>query len=167
MSYPSLDLDWGMRIVLSALALLAMTFAAAAMQQPPDVCKMFAESDIAAVLGAGSSSGSRMVAGTCVWTAKGLSLTIARMDASAPAEAVGVVDVSKMRAQKGDIVKDEAGVGQRAVSTVSANHRGLSLVAADGKTVWSFTMDSGDQAIDAATALPKLRDLLKKGLAAK
>lgn len=154
-----------MRTLLAVLA-LALTSAVAA-QPPPDVCKTFSDEDAAALLGAASSAGRPMVAGTCVWAGKGVSLTIARMDAGTPAEAIGVVDVSKMRAQKGDVVTDEAGVGQRAVSTVSANHRGLSLVAANGKTVWSMTLDSGEQAIDAATVLPKLRDLLKKGMAGK
>jgi|1185.fasta_scaffold07326_4 hypothetical protein len=146
---------------------LAITFVASASQSPADVCKMFGDSDVAAVLGPATSAGRQMVPGTCVWAGKGVSLTIGRLEAGAPEEAAGVVDISRMRAQPGDIVKDETGVGQRAVSTFTANHRGLALVAADGKIVWNVAMDSGDQAIDAAAVLPKLRDLLKKGLAAK
>jgi len=53
------------------------------------------------------------------------------------------------------------------VSTVDGNRRGVSLVAADGSTSWNLAVDSGDQKIDAATMLPKLRELLRKGMTRK
>jgi len=73
----------------------------------------------------------------------------------------------KGRGQKGDEIHDERGLGQRAVSTVDSNRRGLSLVAADGSTSWNLAVDSGDQKIDAAAMLPKLRELLRKGMTRK
>jgi hypothetical protein len=149
------------------LALFMVSPVAVAGQNPPDVCRMFSAADVAVVIGQASAPGRAIIPGTCVWTGKGISLTIATMDAGEPAAALALVQAAKSRAQKGEVVKDEAGLGQRAVSTIAANRRGISLVAADAKTSWNLTLDSGHQAIDAATALPRLRDLLKKGMAAR
>jgi hypothetical protein len=156
-----------MAIPVHLLVLMALAVTHATPQSPPDVCAMFSDAEVAAVVGAAGSTGRQMVPGSCVWTGKGISLTIGRLDAGQPADAQGVVEVSKLRAQQGDVVKDEAGLGQRAVATVAANHRGISLIAADGPTVWNLSLDSADQAIDDAAVLPKLRDLLKKRIGPK
>jgi len=152
----------------NAVSFLVAVGVLAALAPPQaNVCESFAAADIAAVIGAGASTGRELVAGSCVWAAKGISLTIARVDTGDPASALALVDAVKGRGQKGDEIHDERGLGQRAVSTVDSNRRGLSLVAADGSTSWNLAVDSGDQKIDAAAMLPKLRELLRKGMTRK
>jgi hypothetical protein len=152
----------------NALSFLVAAALSAALAQPQaNVCESFAAADISGVVGAAASAGRQLVPGTCVWTAKGISLTIARIDTGDRAAALALVDAVKARGQKGDDIHDEGGLGDRAVSTVNSNKRGLSLVAADRGTSWNLTVDSGDQAIDVVTVLPKLRALLRKGIGTK
>ena len=154
-----------MRNVVLGLALtLSSISVAAAPQQPANVCEMFTAADVAAVIGAGAQPGRQLIPGSCVWAGKGISLTIARVDAGEPGEALALVDAVKGRGQKGDQVRDESGLGQRAVSTVAGNKRGVSLIAADGKLSWNLSVESGDQALDTTAILAKLRTLLKKGM---
>jgi hypothetical protein len=154
-----------MRRLSWALIAVAFTCVPAAAQQPADVCAMFGAAEIAAVIGSGISPGRQMVPGTCVWSGAGVSLTIARMDAGDAAAAAGLVAAVKARAQKGDVVSDERTLGAHAVSTVAANHRGVSVVASQGTMSWNLSVDSGDRAIEITTMLPKLRTLLKKAMA--
>src|SRR4051812_45025872 len=154
-----------MRRLSWALIGVAFTCVSAAAQQPADVCAMFGAAEIAAVIGSGISPGRPMVPGACVWSGAGVSLTIARMDGGDAAAAAGLVAAVKARAQKGDVVSDERTLGAHAVSTVTANHRGVSLVASQGTMSWNLSVDSGDRAIEITTMLPKLRTLLKKAMA--
>jgi len=151
----------------SAVSFFVAAVLSAALQPQANVCESFGAVDITPVIGAGASAGRQVIPGTCVWTAKGISLTIARVDTGDAAASLALVDAVKGRGQKGDEIRDEPGLGQRAVSTVNANRRGLSLVAADGSVSWNLAVDSGDQAIDAVAMLPKLRELLRKGLTGK
>ena len=41
------------------------------------------------------------------------------------------------------------------------------LLAVNGNDLWTFTLSKGDQPVDADAVLPRLRELAKKGLAAK
>src|SRR4051812_47229147 len=154
-----------MRRLSWALIGVAFTCVSAAARQPADVCAMFGAAEIAAVIGSGISPGRQMVPGTCVWSGAGVSLTMARMDTADAAAAVGLVAAVKARAQKGDVVSDERALGPHAVSMISANHRGVSLVASQGTVSWNVSVDSGDRPIETTTLLPKLRTLLKKAMA--
>jgi hypothetical protein len=153
-----------MRKALSCFILVGAAIAAAGARQQASVCEMFSPADITGVIGPGASPGRPIVSGSCVWTAKGISLTVARVDTGDPAAALAMVGAVKGRGQKGDDVHDEPGLGQGAVSTFNGNKRGLSLIAADGGTSWHLAVDSGDQLIDARTMLPKLRALVRKGI---
>jgi hypothetical protein len=144
-------------------ALFAMTF----LQAPAfDACKVFVKTDIVGVLGADASDGQVLVPGTCSWNGKGANLTVSR-NALGPDEAGLLLEARRASAGQGDVVKDEAGIGQRAISNLASNKRTLTLIAAAGTDLWTFTLSKGDQPVDADTILPRLRDLAKRAVAAK
>jgi hypothetical protein len=106
-----------------------------------------------------------LIPGTCSWNAKGANLSISRATFQ-QGEAKMLLEARKMGAG-GDVVTDEAGIGQQAVSTLAANKRTLTLLAVNGNDLWTFTLSKGDQPVDAGTVLPRLRELARKGIAAK
>lgn len=134
--------------------------------KPPEVCNLFVTAEVAQVLGADASDGQTLVAGTCSWNAKGANLSISRASFG-QGEAVMLLDSRKIAVAQGDVVAEESGIGQRAISTLAANKRTLTLLAVNGNDLWTFTLSKGDQPVDADAVLPRLRALAKKGLAAK
>ena len=146
--------------------LWAVVMTGAMQTQAPDVCKLFVKADVAQVVGADATDGETLIPGTCSWNAKGANLSISRASFE-QSEAAMLLEARKMSAAQGDVVTDETGIGQHAVSTISANKRTLTLLVVNGKELWTFTLSKGDQPVDAATVLPRLRDLARKGIAAK
>jgi hypothetical protein len=134
--------------------------------QPPEVCSLFVTAEVAQVVGADATNGQTLIPGTCSWNAKGANLSISRASFG-PGEAGMLLDSRKVAVAQGDVVTDETGIGQRAVSTLTANKRTLTLLAVHGNDLWTFTLSKGDQPVDAEAVLPRLRALAKKGLAAK
>jgi hypothetical protein len=132
----------------------------------PDVCKAFAKADVVAVVGADATDGQMLIPGTCSWSAKGANLSISRATLGT-GDAGMVFEARKGSAAEGEVVFDVAGVGQRAVSTLAANKRTLTLLAVNGNDLWTFTLSKGDQPVDTDVLLPRMRDLAKKGLAGK
>jgi hypothetical protein len=130
------------------------------------VCTTFVKADVSAVVGADTTDGQTLVPGTCSWSAKGANLSISRAT-FAPGEAGMLLESRKIGVGKGDVVTDEAGIGQRAVSTLAANKRTLTLLAVSGNELWTFTLSKGDQPVDVETVLPRMRDLAKKGMGAR
>ena len=78
-----------------------------------------------------------------------------------------LLESRKIAIGQGDVVTDETGIGQRAVSTLAANKRTLTLLAVNGNDLWTFTLSKGDQPVDAESVLPRLRELAKKGIASQ
>ena len=132
----------------------------------PEVCKLFVKADVAQVVGPEPTDGETLIPGTCSWNAKGANLSISRATFE-QGEAGMLLEARKVGAAQGDVVADEAGIGQRAVSTLAANKRTLTLLAVNGNELWTFTLSKGDQPVDAGTVLPRLRELARKGIAAK
>ena len=145
-----------------------MAISAAIQAQPkaPEVCNRFLKTDVVQVLGADATDGQTLIAGTCSWNAKGANLSIS-WASFGQGEAGMLLESRKIAVGQGDVVTDEAGIGQRAVSTLAANKRTLTLLAVSGNDLWTFTLSKGDQPVDAEAVLPRLRELAKKGIAAK
>lgn len=152
---------------LLATSVLLFGLASPSPAQAPDVCKLFTNADVAAVLGAAPKGpGTSIVPGTCVWGAAGLSLTVSRTDAGDAETAVRLVDVMRTSAQPGEQIKDEPGLGQHALSRIGRYRRSADLQIAAGTGMWRFLIETADQKIDAEAALGHLRELARKALAA-
>jgi hypothetical protein len=132
--------------------------------KPQDVCPLFVKADIVAVLGADATDGQTLIPGTCSWNAKGANLSISRATFE-QGEAGMLLEARKIGVGQGEVVTDETGIGQRAVSTLASNKRTLTLLAVNGNDLWTFTLSKGDQPVEAATVLPRMRELAKKGIA--
>lgn len=147
--------------------LLLWTIAAGSAMQaqskPPEVCTVFVKADVAPVVGADALDGQTLIPGTCSWNAKGANLSISRA-AFEKGEAGMLLEARKIGAGPGDVVTDETGIGERAVSTLAANKKTLTLLAVKGNDLWTFTLSKGDRPVDAETVLPRLRELAQKGL---
>jgi hypothetical protein len=146
--------------------LSAMIVTGAMQAQAPEVCKLFVKADIVQVLGADATDGQTLIPGTCSWNAKGANLSISRATFG-QGEAGMLLDSRKVGAGPGDVVTDETGIGQRAVSSLASNRRTLTLLAVNGNDLWTFTLSKGDQPVDASAVLPRMRELAKRGIAAK
>ena len=108
------------------------------MQARP-VCDMVSEADAAAVIGAIKKKQTILGADQCAFTAEGLSLMVNRLAGQEPEQVQMLLQLPKHRARPGDVVKDEAGIGTGAVSEQSKGH--LTIIAAQGDTVWTFGVD--------------------------
>jgi hypothetical protein len=149
-------------------SLLALVLGATALgAQTSELCASFKKADVAAVLGADVSAGAPIIPGSCSWNATAKNLTITRARIVDVTEGRPLVDAFKSGAQRDDIVKDEPGLGDRAASRADANGRTVTLVVVSGTAVWNVTLSAGDQKIDVAAALPRMRDLVKAAITTK
>jgi hypothetical protein len=128
------------------------------------VCDIVSEKDAVAVLGSVKKKNTILGADQCVFTTEGLSLMVNRLSGQEPEQVQMMLDLPKNRAKPGDIVKEEPGIGTRAVSEQSKGH--LAIIAAQGDTIWSFGVDHV-YSKDLSDMLPKLREFAKKVVAAK
>ena len=148
-----------------ALVLVAtLLMPSGAVQSTKPVCDLVTEADAAAVIGPVQQKQAILGADQCVFTAKGMSLMINRLTQQDPGQIEMMMQLPKNRARAGDQVKDEPGIGQRAVSEVSKGR--LLIMTAVGDTVWSFGVDAVYNT-DISATLPRLRELAKKVAAAK
>ena len=132
--------------------------------QARPVCDLVSEQDAAAVIGTVKKKQTILGADQCVFTSDGLSLMVNRLAEQEPEQVQMLLAVPKNRARPGDVVKDEAGIGMKAVSEQSKGH--LTIIAAQGTTVWTFGVDHV-YSKDLSDVLPKLRELAKKVVASK
>ncbi len=96
----------------------------------------------------------------------GLSLNVSRTQLEK--EVIdGMVDSQLKNPREGDIVKEEPGIGDRAVSTQRRYGRSVSLIFTSADTAWTFNFEKIDQKLDMNVALPKLRALAKKAAATR
>ena len=128
------------------------------------VCEVVSESDAAAVIGSVEKKSSTLGPDQCVFTTKGMSLLIGRMQSQEPEAVQGMIQLPKQRAREGDVVQDEPGIGDAATSELSRGH--AMIIAAQKDIVWTFTVDH-TYGQDLSATLPKLRELAKKALTAK
>ena len=146
-----------MTIELWVAGLLSAALSSGVQARP--VCDMVPEADAVAVIGSVKKKNTILGADQCVFTTEGLSLMINRVGEQEPEQVQMLLDLPKNRAKPGDVVKEEAGIGAKAVSEQSKGH--LTIIAAQGATVWSFAVDHV-YGKDLSDLLPKLRDLAKK-----
>ena len=132
--------------------------------QTRPVCDLVSEKEAVAVLGSVKQKQTILGADQCVFTTQGLSLIVNRLSGQEPEEMKMLLDLPRNRAGKGDVVQEEAGIGQRAVSEMAKGR--VSIIAAQGDTVWTFGVDHVYNK-DMSDLLPKLRELAKKVIAAK
>ena len=143
---------------LAAVGFVGMLVVTLAGQGTP-VCEIVTEPDAVAVIGSVKKAQSILGPDQCVFTTEGLSLMVNRVPDQEPETIQMLLNVPKNRAKPGDVVKDEAGIGDRAVSEVAKGH--LAIIAARGTTVWTFGVDHV-YSKDISEMLPKLRALAQK-----
>ena len=150
-------------MIAAVLAVMLLTGVASQAQEGSKaVCDLLADSEAADLLGQPSvQKRSILGANDCTWSVKGYSLSVMRLT-DEPETATMMVDVAVKNPRKGDVVREEPGIGQRAASTVSWTGRGLSLVTATGATAWTLVLERIDQKIDVEKALPKMRAIAKR-----
>jgi hypothetical protein len=133
----------------------------------PDPCTLFTKDDVAAVLGAApSADGHQILPGTCTWGATGITLTVSRTAVDTADSAGQMLDLARTNAAPGEQIKDEAGLGDRAVSRVDRYSRSVELQVAAGNRFWRFMVETADQKIPADATLTALRKLAGKAIAA-
>lgn len=147
------------RTLTTVPAALILAGALVTAQTDKPVCDLVTEKDAAAVLGSVQKKNSILGADQCVFTTPGLSLMVNRLTNQEPETIDMLLKLPANRARQGDIVKDEPGIGQKAVSEVSKGH--LLIIAASGTTVWNFSVDHV-YSRDISEMLPKLRELAAK-----
>lgn len=150
-----------MRHILVTLVLVLLS--TPAFPQSTPVCETFTDAEITDLLGKPATV-KRSILGPdtdCVWGITGLSLNISRTQLEKDV-VNGMVDSQLKNPREGDIVKEEPGIGDRAVSRQDRYGRSVSLVFASGETAWTFNFEKIDQKLDMDVALPKLRALAKK-----
>ena len=128
------------------------------------VCEMVSEQDAVAVIGSVKKKQTILGPDQCVFTTEGLSLMVNRVSDQEPEQVQMLLEVPKNRARPGDVVKEERGIGAKAVSEQSKGH--LAIIAASGDTVWTFGVDHV-YSKDLSDVLPKLRTLAAKVVASK
>lgn len=138
---------------------IAGVLSSAVGSQARPVCDIVSESDAAVVLGSVKKKNTILGADQCVFTTEGLSLMVSRVREQEPESVQMLLDVPKNRAKPGDVVKEEPGIGTRAVSEQSKGH--LAIIAAQGDTIWSFGVDHV-YSKDLSDILPKLREFARK-----
>lgn len=153
-----------MRLFIATMLLLGCAVSASAQ---PDPCTLFTQDDVAAVLGAApGADGRQILPGTCTWSASGITLTVAATDVDSARTAAQMVELARTNAAAGEQVKDEPGIGDRALSRVGQYARSVELQVAAGNRFWRFMVETADQKIASDATLAQLRKLAGKALAA-
>lgn len=142
---------------------LMLTPAGAAQARMP-VCDLVSGADATAVLGTAAEKKAPLGPDQCVFTTKGVSLMVGRLLDQEPEAVRGIIQLPKQRARQGDVVKDEAGIGDAATSELTKGS--AALFVAEGDTVWTFRVDHV-YSKDLSDMLPRLRELAKKVIAGR
>lgn len=144
------------------ISILALTLALSA-QSVPAVCDSLTNDEVATLIGTVKSKNPIIdAATTCVWSGDRATFSIMRTPDIDAESAGAVLDSLKTRAQKGDVVSDEAGIGRRAMSEVMARGTSVSIVAVAGTTMWTIRVEHVYSGLKGDEVLPKLRAIAKK-----
>jgi hypothetical protein len=136
----------------------------AAAQAVKPVCDLVTEQDAITVLGSLKQKNTIMGEDQCNFTTQGLALMINRLRDQEPEMIQMMMDLPKNRARPGDVVKEEPGIGQRAVSEKSGGS--VNLFVHSGTTVWTINL-SHVYNKDLTDHIPKLKQLAQKLIGAK
>jgi hypothetical protein len=127
------------------------------------VCDALTNDEVVAAIGAVKSKQPLIdAATTCVWTGDRLTFSIMRTPEIEAETAGALLGSIKTRAQKGDVVADEPGIGRQAVSEVTARGSSVSIIAVAGTTAWTIRVDHVYSGLKGEELLPKLRTIAKK-----
>jgi hypothetical protein len=150
----------------SLIAMMLLLVCAVSASAQPDPCTLFTKDDVAAVLGgAPRADGHQILPGTCTWGATGITLTVSRTEVDTAEAAAQMLDLARTNASPGEQIKDEAGLGDRALSRVDRYSRSVELQLASGNRFWRFVVETADQKIAADPTLTALRKLAGKAVA--
>lgn len=144
--------------------ILALTLALMVTAQPATpVCDLVSNEEVASLIGTVKSKQPLIDANTCTWSGDRVTFSIMRTPEMEPEAANAVMGSIKTRARAGDVVADEAGIGTRAVSEVSARGSSISMFALGGATtMWTVRLDHVYSGLKPEDVLPKLRAIAKK-----
>ena len=130
-------------------------------QPATPVCDSVPDQQVAALIGPVKSKRPIIDANTCVWTGDRQMFSIMRTADLEPESASVLLTSIKTRAQKGDVVRDEPGIGTQAVSEAIARGTRVSIVAVAGTTAWTIGVEHVYSGLKADELLPKLREIAK------
>lgn len=130
-------------------------------QPSTPVCDSVTDQQVAALIGPVKSKRPVTDANTCVWGGDRQTFSIMRTGDLEPESASVVLTAVKTRAQKGDVVRDEPGIGTQAVSEALARGTSVSIVAVAGTTAWTIAVAHVYGGLKAEELLPKLREIAK------
>lgn len=126
------------------------------------VCDQLSNDDVVPLIGPVKKKAPLINADTCVWTGDQRTLTIMRTGDIDQKSGVAMMEAMKGRARPGDVVADEPGIGQRAVSEVTARGQRISIVGMAGSTSWTIGVDHVYGGLKPDEVLPKLRAVAKQ-----
>lgn len=126
------------------------------------VCDQLSNDDVVPLIGPVKKKAPLINADTCVWTGDQRTLTIMRTGDIDQKSGVAMMEALKGRARPGDVVADEPGIGQRAVSEVTARGQRISIVGMAGSTSWTIGVDHVYGGLKPDEVLPKLRAVAKQ-----
>lgn len=131
-------------------------------QPAAPVCDSLTNEEVVALIGPVKSKRPVIDANTCVWGGDRQTFSIMRTADIEPESAAPMLAAVKGRAQKGDVVVDEPGIGTQAVSEATARGTRVSIVAVAGTTAWTISVEHVYSGLKADELLPKLRAIAKK-----
>ena len=144
--------------MIAALFLFLISMAA---QPSTPVCDRLTNDEVAGLIGTVKSKNQIIDANTCVWSGDQRTFSIMRTPDLEPEAAAGVLQAMKSRAEAGDVVRDEAGIGTQAVSEATARGRRVAIVVISGSAAWTIAVDHVYGGLKADDLLPKLRAIAK------
>lgn len=143
--------------------ILGLIFSVFITAQPATpVCDSLTNEEVAALIGPVKSKHAVVGPNTCVWSGDRQTFSIMRTDDIEPESAGVMIAAVKGRAQKGDVVVDEPGIGTQAVSEARARGTSVSIVAVAGTTAWTIGVEHVYSGLKPDELLPKLRAIAKK-----
>jgi len=144
------------------LLLLSLLISTMSVQQPAPVCDRLANDEVAGLIGPITRKNAIIGPDTCVWSGDRQTFSVMRAPDLDPESANGILDAVKARAREGDTVRDEPGIGTRAVSEATARGTRVAIIAVSGRTAWTIAVDHVYSGLKADDLLPKLRAVAKK-----
>lgn len=131
-------------------------------QAAPAVCDQLTNEEVIALIGPIKTKRPLINADTCSWTGDQRALTIVRTAGVDEESGQAMLEAIKRRAQPGDIVIDEPGIGQRAVSESVSRGQRVAIIGMAGTTSWTIGVDHVYGGMKPDDLLPKLRVIAKK-----
>lgn len=131
-------------------------------QTAPAVCDQLTNEEVSPLIGPIKTKRPLINGDTCSWAGDQRTLTIMRTPNVDEASSKAMLEAIKRRAQPGDVVVDEPGIGQGAVSEAISRGQRVTIIGVAGTTSWSIGVEHVYGGLKATELLPQLRAIAKK-----